>query len=150
MNHQLRLSDPIAEVFKYLTPLVVLLVGFGHYLADDKDWIISSVLLLGGFAYWIIYFLPMKSVILHDKYLIISNDFKKERIQISDIEDLKTSGWPNFITTIYLKRGTRFGNTIKFATRQNSSFTGINKEVKKFLSDFESQLEPEAMRNTSN
>lgn len=127
------ISEPIAGIFKYIAPVVIAFVGYGWYITNKQEALILVIIVLGGLAYWIFKFLPLKRVLLDGNYLIVSNDFKKDRIHLNDIDDLKTGGWSMYVTQVHFKRQTAFGTEIKFATIQKGFGIGISDRVQNIL-----------------
>jgi len=141
MDKPIRLSDPIAGAFKYLTPFIITWVGTIWYVTNEHDTITPTIIVVGGLAYWLFMFLPLKRVFLDGNHLIISSGFKKDRIHLNDIESLKTGGWSMYITHVHFKRPTSFGKTIMFATMQKRIGVGINDGIQNILTQINDYIE---------
>lgn len=141
MNKPIPLSEPIAGIIKYLAPFIIAFVSTGWYISNKPDILIPSLIIIVGLIYWIFQFLPLKSVQLDGDYLIISNDFKKDKVHLDEIENLKTGSWSMYITHIKFKNPTKFGDKIFFATMQKSFGTGISERVENILKQIKVYVE---------
>ena len=141
MDKPIQLSEPIAGVFKYFAPFIIAFVSTIWYMENNQGLVIPVLIILVGLAYWLFRLLPLKSVKLEGNFLIISNDFKKDRIHLDDIDKLNTSGWSLYITHIHFKRQTSFGKTIMFATMQNGFSNGISDRVQNILTQIKDNID---------
>lgn len=141
MDKPIQLSEPIAGVFKYFAPFIIAFVSTIWYMENNQALVIPVLIILVGLAYWLFRLLPLKSVKLEGNYLIISNDFKKDRIHLDDIDKLNTGGWSLYITHIHFKRQTSFGKTILFATMQNGFSNGVSDRVQNILTQIKDNID---------
>ena len=139
-SRPIQLSSYIAWIVKYTFPLMVVFVGIGRYHEKTQSpW--DSLIMGIGLLYWGYRFIPLKEVKLDGNYLIISNDFKKDRIHLNDIDKLTTGGWSMYLTRIHFKEKTKFGQTIIFATAQSGFGAGISEGVKNILKQIQDNIE---------
>ncbi|MCX6232089.1 MAG: hypothetical protein NTZ33_11150 [Bacteroidetes bacterium] len=134
------LSNPIAWIMKYLTPIIILFITSGIY-TNGKNIQISLIIALFGIVYWLFFFLPLKEVKFEDDFLIISNDIRKDKIHINEIDNLTTGGWSMYLTRIYFKSQTKFGKKIVFATQIDLFGGGINEKAKSILLQIKENIE---------
>ena len=146
-NRPVLLSNPVAWIMKYFTPIIIAFVTYGFYITN-KNIQASLIIAILGILYWLFFMLPLKEVKFEDDYLIISNDFKKVKIHINEIDKLTTGGWSMYLTHIYLKNKTNFGEKIVFATQIDLFGGGISEKVKSILLQIKDNIERQKNQNS--
>ena len=122
-------------VFKFFFP-VFWIGGFGYgtvtlFLTNSPEkWKFLLVLIIGSIFIAVIC-VSLKTVVIEDDNIIISNFLKRDVISISDISLVKEN---RFINThpvyIHFKRETKFGKKVQFMPPPQISFFGSHPVVK--------------------
>ncbi len=125
---------------KYFAPIAIAFVCIAwcwHY----EDYQPPLIITIGGLLYWFFWLLPLKEVKVHSGYLIISNDFKEDKVPFSEVEKITTGGWPSYVTRIDFKHKTKFGESISFPTITDVFFGGVNERIKNILTQIQDNKE---------
>jgi hypothetical protein len=149
----IRLSEPTVWIFKYLAPLTIAFVATGYFWSK-ADIIVPILLVVAGLLYWAFRFLPLKEVKLDNDVLIITNDFKTDRVHLNDIVSIEIEGKrppfiqsrllffrSTFLTRLHFKRQTKFGQTITFATMTAGFGGGISDRVNNILTQIQDNID---------